>query len=579
MPIGEFQKKSATALLSPSSAQYYIPDNQRTFSWAEDQVDDLMEDIKSTYAEMKTDPAASHFMGLIVLYKDKQDYKSYVYDGQQRMTNLILFFKALSDLYTEIGTQHQIPQHEVFANKIVSKFIYEDASYGLGEDIAYSLSLGKANDSFIKNHIFGKKPIPKKGVTETNKLMYKAYKKYYAGIQEMVKKIEDKEERYTEAITRMFITLQKTVGDGFQFLVVETDDINQAYEIFETLNARGKELETADLLKNHLLMNAKTKYKEMIQENWDTVCNELAIFKMNEVTRYIRYYWNSRFEFARERDLFRKLRKEYQANDINKKKELVEDLARYVTHYRNLIDEDYAGPYTTSNAMRDAVMDLKQLGLYSYIPIILAASNNPIIYSEQDLTRIMNYLLIYIVRNIIIAGQTANRNEILFSSIAKRISQGTLDEVEQIKEELKANDITDAEFILKFSEFATNKKNYIRYLLRKINNAMNGTPLALRSPTEVHIEHIMPQTPMDEEKAKDPKYQSYLWRLGNLTFLLNTDNISISNGEYLQKVDVYQNCDLKITKTISQEFDHWDYETIEERQKKMAEIAKGIWQL
>lgn len=521
-------------------------------------------------------------MGLIVLYKDKQDQKSYVYDGQQRMTNLILFFKALSDLYRKIGAHHQIPQYEVFASKIVSWFIYEDTSYGQGEEIAYSLTLGRANDSFIKDHIYENNPIPRRGVSETNRLIHKAYNKYCTGIQEMVKKIEETEDlNFIEAIKGLFMTLQKTVGDGFQFLVVETDDINQAYEIFETLNARGKELETADLLKNHLLMGANTRNKVAIQENWDTICNELAIFKMNEVTRYIRYYWNSRFEFARERDLFRKLRKEYPANEINKKKGLVEDLAKYVKHYRNLIDEDYTGPYyTASNAMREAVMDLKQLGLYSYIPIILAASNKPTIYSEQQLTQIMNYLLIYIVRNIIIGGQTANRNEMLFSSIAKRISQGKLDDVAQIRTELQENDITDDLFTSIFSEFTTNKKNYIRYFLRKINNVMKKTSLALRSPTEVHIEHIMPQTPMDEAKAKDSKYKSYLWRLGNLTFLLNTDNIAISNQEYPEKKNVYLACDLEITKTIAQEFTtHWNYNTIEERQKKLAEIAKDIWKL
>ena len=32
-------------------------------------------------------------------------------------------------------------------------------------------------------------------------------------------------------------------------MTVETDDINEAYIIFESLNARGKALETADLLK------------------------------------------------------------------------------------------------------------------------------------------------------------------------------------------------------------------------------------------------------------------------------------------------------------------------------------------
>lgn len=36
-------------------------------------------------------------------------------------------------------------------------------------------------------------------------------------------------------------------------MTVETDNINETYIIFESLNTRGKALETVDLLKNHIL--------------------------------------------------------------------------------------------------------------------------------------------------------------------------------------------------------------------------------------------------------------------------------------------------------------------------------------
>lgn len=46
-------------------------------------------------------------------------------------------------------------------------------------------------------------------------------------------------------------------------MFVETDDFNEAFIIFETLNARGKDLETADLLKNHLFKIANKKVGEV----------------------------------------------------------------------------------------------------------------------------------------------------------------------------------------------------------------------------------------------------------------------------------------------------------------------------
>ena len=51
--------------------------------------------------------------------------------------------------------------------------------------------------------------------------------------------------------------LYQALINQFILMTVETDDINEAYIIFESLNARGKALETADLLKNHILRMAQ----------------------------------------------------------------------------------------------------------------------------------------------------------------------------------------------------------------------------------------------------------------------------------------------------------------------------------
>ncbi|AXF96656.1 GmrSD restriction endonuclease domain-containing protein [Spiroplasma phoeniceum] len=57
---------------------------------------------------------------------------------------------------------------------------------------------------------------------------------------------ETSKSNYLNKIYKLFI-------EQFNILAVKTDDINGDFIIFETLNARGKDLETADLLKNHLI--------------------------------------------------------------------------------------------------------------------------------------------------------------------------------------------------------------------------------------------------------------------------------------------------------------------------------------
>ena len=86
-------------------------------------------------------------------------------------------------------------------------------------------------------------------------------------------------------------------------MYVETDDINEAFIIFETLNARGKDLETSDLLKNHLFRVAN-KNIEKIKRTWlETVDNLENI----DITKFLRHYWNSRFSFTREKELYKKI--------------------------------------------------------------------------------------------------------------------------------------------------------------------------------------------------------------------------------------------------------------------------------
>ncbi len=84
-------------------------------------------------------------------------------------------------------------------------------------------------------------------------------------------------------------------------MYVETDDINEAFIIFETLNARGKDLETSDLLKNHLFRISGNSLG-IVKEKWQQTIDNLDKI---DTTKFIRHYWNSISEFTREKDLYK----------------------------------------------------------------------------------------------------------------------------------------------------------------------------------------------------------------------------------------------------------------------------------
>src|SRR4051812_29446916 len=88
--------------------QYQVPLYQRVFSWRKQQLDQLWEDIVELAATRREEPAATHFIGSLVLAASP-DFTAVgvarllVVDGQQRLTTLTLLLAALRDHLSSTG--------------------------------------------------------------------------------------------------------------------------------------------------------------------------------------------------------------------------------------------------------------------------------------------------------------------------------------------------------------------------------------------------------------------------------------------------------------------------------------------
>lgn len=78
---------------------FKIPVYQRNYDWAESNSIRLLDDIKHI---LDSGPKAKHFLGTIVFMASKDNGFSLseyiIIDGQQRLTTMMLFLKALCDL-------------------------------------------------------------------------------------------------------------------------------------------------------------------------------------------------------------------------------------------------------------------------------------------------------------------------------------------------------------------------------------------------------------------------------------------------------------------------------------------------
>ena len=57
----------------------------------------------------------------------------------------------------------------------------------------------------------------------------------------------------------------------FQCVEIDIEDEALAYEYFDAVNARGKELSISNLLRNLYLKNLSSEYRQSAQSEWDAI--------------------------------------------------------------------------------------------------------------------------------------------------------------------------------------------------------------------------------------------------------------------------------------------------------------------
>ena len=117
MSLSDPKKLNLSSLLS--ERKFKVPDFQRDYVWKQGtEIDEFWDDFKYYFDEFKSsEDDASLFLGTIILFsgKDatKDDGRSEIIDGQQRITTLIIFLIALKHYVTK----KQNEEHVIAENK------------------------------------------------------------------------------------------------------------------------------------------------------------------------------------------------------------------------------------------------------------------------------------------------------------------------------------------------------------------------------------------------------------------------------------------------------------------------------
>ncbi|WP_054750709.1 DUF262 domain-containing protein [Lacticaseibacillus thailandensis] len=279
-----FARKSIQSLLTENS-NFAVPAYQRGYAWDVNQWEDFWSDLQEVVSSDEDD----HFLGQVVV--NNLDGRAYIVDGQQRVTTVVIMLALLRDQFAHLTDS---PKAQVRAEDIQNDLICRNGNYVFtqSEQLSdYFRQLIQVPNEF--------EAYSKQAKIDSEKNFVKAYNYFNNKIQAAFKTRKTIPERLE------YLELQKKMLLEHEFvMLISTNDESSAFIIFETLNARGRDLDSSDLLKNHLFRKAKGD--DTIKHYWDQMMDPLG-YSSSVATKFIRSYWNATEPFTTEKKLYRSL--------------------------------------------------------------------------------------------------------------------------------------------------------------------------------------------------------------------------------------------------------------------------------
>ena len=593
MPRGSYEAsdKPLSRILRTEQKRYQIPRYQRNYSWKRSQYETLWNDLLD---ERKRPVSRGMFLGTILLnLPETYDHRTEVIDGQQRMITLTILLSSIRDAFNDLSDFNN-------ASKLQRNYI-ANSDLGDEEEIPVLIT-GAKLQPFFSNHI---QHFPRtddftlmQAVSEEEKNVERCRKFFDAQIKKQLKEVPDHVQR-----NAWLVSLSKTITQVI-LISIEVEFEEDAYAVFESVNAKGMELTLADLLKNLIFRNLRPNEEgeDTAQRQWDQIIENLdgTGFPMK---KFIRYYWLSKYDFLTESKLFDAVNQKLKIEKMQTWQQFLDDLVNESARLRRLThpdSEDYSD-LDSPRRISEALQAISLMGVSQVYVLLLAISRNLSLKKkwQGDLEFLENFCFRY---NVIGKGQ-AVRVEKSFSNYAREIEgvrkleggarikklNSILDKLRNEFSQLAKDHVPKELFVEGFNreiQYSTTpkKKNVLGYVLLKLNDHIGGGTGELQvDPRMVNIEHVLPQKPaqwgLDEKEIED-----YVHSIGNLTYLSKKLNSEIGNKPIVEKIVKLKESELpmvkKLVKTIEDNQLVWNEKAIDARANDLAVISfEEVWKI
>lgn len=542
---------------------YRVPQFQRDYSWEQDNWEDLWNDI-----ELAADSKNAHYMGSVVLQSTTG--KEYlIIDGQQRFSTLTILTLAVIDAIKKLSEKGlEIEQNRERIDILMRQYIGQKDPASLS--YSSKLFLNENNDGFFQNRLIGfKDPINVRKLSDSETLMWESYNFFK-------QKISQRFKNSTGSDYASF--LNNVVGEMMMFIQITVEDELNAYTVFETLNSRGIELTSTDLLKNYLfslVAKSETDLKQ-IKNQWKKIIDTIGL---REFPNFLRYFLLATRKPVTKEYLFKEIKQFVKTGQ--EVFDLLDQLEFYAYNYMALgnADDDM---WNADKENRKAIGILRAFKVIQWKSLAMVALDR---IDGSEFKRLLQAIVAISYRYNVIAKMQTNEMEKAYSRTAINLYNGESKNIHAILNNLRSLYVNDEDFRNYFSlkQFNTNNstdKKLVRYTLYKLEGQEEGGSLYDFETDNGTIEHVLPESYPEawHEDFTEEEYERNVFMLGNLTLLEPTKNSKDAADKiFEEKKTIYATSKYAITKNISDP--QWTSQNIKSRQSHLAKLATGIWKI
>lgn len=554
----KIDKQTISSFLeSGAENKFLIPEYQRPYAWTVDEVTTLFEDlVEFSEANDATDENndKTYFIGSVVSFMNEETREREIIDGQQRITSLFLFLRAI---YTNLDS--------VSNKNDTQKNLIRRISHTIWKKNKLTGNIDDYEKILISSNVVNEKENKVlKEILETGKADEKssdAYSVNYLKFQELY-------ETYSKNNPMGVYNLILTILDKTILLPISTEDEDTALTVFSTLNDRGLPLADADIFKAKIYKQLPLEKRKDFIDDWKSLSEEAEYLEESIQSLFYYYMFYLRAQLKDDKTTTPGIRKFYL--DDNKQKlfdsEILGKLDKILNIWRVVRNSEAIEnePWSKNLDIRK-VLDIltsypNEFWKYPVITYYLANSNKDTFENDflKFLRKLSSTLLMkYIETPTInaVKGEILKLNVSCLETLTPDFKFQFINE-DNIKKQLK------------------NPNGKIVRMLLKLIAYSNENQTTLL-PNKWEIEHIFPQKWQPNyclNKSDDEIKDKIEW-IGNKVPFEKKLNIKASNEYFKKKKEYYSKSNVAVTKELSQKNQtDWYLEDIEQNSYQVVEM-------